>query len=84
MLPAVAPLITKIVNLSLGDEQFAREWNTAVMRPLLEKLGLALISPNYRPVSNLSFISKVVEKLMLLQLSDHCDKYQLLPDYQSA
>ena len=35
-------------------------------------------------MSNLSFISKIIEKCMLLQLSDHCDTYGLQPDYQSA
>ena len=39
---------------------------------------------NFRPVSNLSFICKIIEKCMLLQLSHHCDKYSLQPDYQSA
>ena len=61
MLPKVFTLITKIVNISLGDGLFCREWKTAVVRPLLKKLGLELIFPNFRPVSNLTFISKVIE-----------------------
>ena len=61
MLPKILPLITKIVNMSLGDGIFCREWKTAVVRPLLKKLGLELIFPNYRPVSNLTFIYKVIE-----------------------
>ena len=61
MLPKVITLITKIVNISLGDGLFCREWKTAVVRPLLKKLGLELIFPNFRPVSNLTFISKVIE-----------------------
>ena len=66
ILPKILPLITKIVNMSLGDGIFSREWKTAVVRPLLKKLGLELIFPNYRPVSNLTFISKVIEQCMLL------------------
>ena len=46
MLDRVLPLITKIINLSLGMGTFATEWKTAIVRPLLKKLGLALISPN--------------------------------------
>ena len=84
MLPKVIPLITKIVNMSLGDGCFCREWKVAVVRPLLKKLGLQLIHSNYRPVSNLSFISKIIEWCMLLQVSHHCDEYNLQPDYQSA
>ena len=61
MLPKILPLITKIVNKSLGDSAFCREWKTTVVRPLLKKVGLELIFSNYRPVSNLTFISKVIE-----------------------
>ena len=84
MLPKVIPLITKIVNTSLGDGCFCREWKVAVVRPLLKKLGLQLIHSNYRPDSNLSFISKIIEWCMLLQVSHHCEEYNLQPDYQSA
>ena len=84
MQPKVTPLITKIINQSLGDGCFCKEWKTAVVRPLIKKLGLALIFPNYRPVSNLTFISKVIEQCMLLQISQHCEDYKLQPDYQSA
>ena len=84
MLPKILPLITKIVNMSLGDGIFCREWKTTVVRPLLKKFGLELIFPNYRPVSNLTFISKVIEQCMLLQVSQHCEEYQLQLDYQLA
>ena len=84
MLPTVVPLISKIVNLSLGEGIFAASWKSPIMRPLLKKLDLALINANYRPVSNLPFISKIVKRCMLLQLSHHCEEYNLQPDYQSA
>ena len=48
------------------------------------KLGLEIINRNHRPVSNLCFLSKVVEKCMLDQLLDHCNTNDLLPDFQSA
>ena len=57
ILPTVISLITKIINMSLESGEFSESWKVAVVRPLLKKLGLALIMPNYRPVSNLSFIS---------------------------
>ena len=84
LLPAILPLITKIINLSLCQGQFIKSWKTAIVRPLLKKVGLQLIMSNFRSVSNLSFISKIIEKYMLLQLSHHCDKYNLQPDYQSV
>ena len=39
----------------------------ALVRPLLKKKDLELIYKNYRPVSNLKFISKLVEKAVLSQ-----------------
>ena len=40
---------------------------TAMVKPLLKKLGLQLINTNYRPVSNLKFLSKLVKKCMWSQ-----------------
>ena len=77
-------VITDIVNLSLESGFFHSDWKTAIVRPLLKKSGLDLVPSNYRPVSNLTFISKVVEKCMLQQFSEHLNKYNLLPNYQSA
>ena len=84
ILPRVALLITKIVNTSLNNGDFSTKWKTAVVRPLIKKIGLQLIKSNFRLVSNLAFISKIVEWAMLLQLSQHCQDFNLQPDYQSA
>ena len=84
ILPVVCPLITKIVNTSLTNGEYSTKWKTAVVRPLLKKIGLELIKQNFRPVSNLAFISKIVERAMLLQLSQHCQDFNVPPDYQSA
>ena len=63
---------------------FVEEWKVAIIHPLLKKLGLDLISSNYRPVSNLPLLSKVVEKAALKQFIKHCNDNSLLPTYQSA
>ena len=52
--------------------------------PLLKKPGLDRIYNNYRPVSNLPYVSKLVEKAALDQFNHHCNTKQLMPDYQSA
>ena len=51
---------------------------------MLKKVGQDLISSNYRPVSNLVFLSKVLEKAVLEQFITYCDAHKLIPDYQSA
>ena len=77
-------VITCLVNLSLTKGVFPEKWKVAIVHPLMKKLGLELIINNYKPVSNLSFLSKVLEKAALLRLSDHCNANSLMPDYQSA
>ena len=84
MIDVCLPSIMKIVNLSLEMGQFTYQWKVAIVRPLLKKLGLDLIKKNCRPVSNLSFLSKVIKKAMLKQFNKHCNNYGLLLDYQSA
>ena len=60
------------------------EWKIAIIRQLLKKLGLTLVYSNYRPVSSLPFLSKVVEKVVLDQFRKHHDNHRMIPDYQSA
>ena len=65
LLDACLPMIIQIINLSLTKGEFCEEWKTAIVKPLLKKPGLDLINKNYRPITNLPFISKLVEKCML-------------------
>ena len=39
---------------------------------------------NYRPITNLRFLSKVVEKVVASQISDYVELNELLPSVQSA
>ena len=84
MLPVLTSIITHIINTSLNNACFCKEWKTSVVRPLLKKKGLDLLDKNYRPVSNLPFLSKLVEQAALVQFNQHCKEHQLLPDFQSA
>ena len=83
-MPALLPSITTIMNTSLKLGVFVQKWKVAVICPLLQKAGLELIPNNYRPVSNLSFLSKVLEQCVLTRFNEHCDNHSLLLDYQSA
>ena len=61
MLPVCLDVITTIINPSLTEGQFYMEWKIAIVKPLLKKAGLELINKHYKPVSNLCFLSKLVE-----------------------
>ena len=53
--------ITTIVNTSLLEGVFSNQWKTSIARPWLKKARLQLKNKNYRPVSNLSFLRKLIE-----------------------
>ena len=53
-------------------------------RFLIEKNGLDTVFKNYWTVSNLSFISKVTERAVFLQIDNHMKKHDLYPSLQSA
>ena len=72
ILPSVITPMTKLINESLEKGVFADKWKTAIIKPLLKKVGLELICKNYRPATNLSFLSKILEKCVLLQFNTHC------------
>ena len=77
--------ITRIENISLSKSQFASEWKTVILRPLQKKkLGQDTSKNNYRPVSNLNFLSKLVERCVLDQYTNHLDLNSLNFKHQSA
>ena len=84
ILHALLPTITTIMNASLKHGIFTNKWKIAIICPLPKKAGLDLTLKNYRPVSNLSFLSKVLEQCILTQFNNHCNEYSLMPDYQSV
>ena len=74
---------TKIINKSLLTGYFLQSWKKAIIRPLIKSSELHREFKNYRPTSNLSFISKSIGKAAL-QLSSFFEDQNLLPTYQSA
>ena len=76
--------ITTIINMSLQSGIFPESWKTAILRPLHKKSTLPLELKNYRPVSNLSFLSKVLERVGMSQILKHCEMNNLQSAHQSA
>ena len=79
------PSITKLVNCSLRERLAPDESKKAVVNPLIKKASLPVEDlKNYRPVSGLIFISKLVGCVVAKQLVDHIYQYGLDNSYQSA
>ncbi|KAL9957977.1 hypothetical protein ACROYT_G034937 [Oculina patagonica] len=81
---ALLPVITSIVNKSLEAGHFPESWKEALVCPLLKKPGLDITFKNFRPVSNLAFLSKLTEKAVFHQIHDHVVDVGLYPIAQSA
>ena len=81
----LAPTITNIVNLSMLTGEIPAELKQAIVTPLLKQSSLdPNILKHYRPVSNLSYVSKLLEKVVAIQLSQHLLNNNLYEPYQSA
>ena len=63
---------------------FPENLKEALLRPLLKKMGLNLILSNYHPVSNLSFVSKLVEWVVCQQITKFPEESGNLEPMQSA
>ena len=80
----VTPIVS-IVNLSLFEGCFPTHFKSALVSPLLKKPALNRDDmKNYRPVSNLSFLSKILEKVLASRLNPHINSSHTSNDYQSA
>ena len=79
------PSITRLVNCSLSEGVVPDEFKKAIVTPLIKKSSLPPNDlKNYRPVSRLGFISKLVERVVAFQLNDHVSVNGLENVRQSA
>ncbi|CAB4037146.1 Hypothetical predicted protein, partial [Paramuricea clavata] len=79
------PIITKISNKSLQSGCMPEILKEAVLKPKLKKDSLDYEEyTNFRPISNLKFLSKVIEKVAAGQLLEHLANNKLEEPFQSA
>ncbi len=77
--------ILEVVNTSLLSGTFPYSLKTAVVKPLLKKCNLDnTILSNYRPISNLPFIGKIIEKVVFNQLNNYFNSNGYLDHFQSG
>lgn len=79
------PSIMHIVNQSLENADMPQTFKNAVVLPLLKKPSLDVeIMKNYRPISNLAFISKLTERIVAARLFSYMEKNLLQEPLQSV
>jgi hypothetical protein len=83
--PAAIEMLCTIVNWSLDRAVLPTAHKTAHIRPRLKKSSLdSSEMKNFRPVSNLSFISKLAEKVVAAQLTAYLEENNTTLPLQSA
>ena len=84
-LTAILPIMLQIVNKSLEESLVPVSLKEAVIHPKIKKDNLDQnVLSNYRPISNLPFMAKILEKIVSKQLDHHLNTHGLHDVYQSA
>ena len=79
------PFVTAMINASLREGRLPPSQKHTVISPLLKKPGTDADEwKNYRPVSNLTFMSELVERVVANRLVGYLDEHGLMPQLQSA
>ena len=83
-LPSLLSWITNIVNQSLSSVM-PTAYKEAILTPILKKTNLDTEQlKNYRPISNLSYVSKLIEKVVAKQITSYMSTNWLDETMQSA
>ena len=84
-LPTLCPFIMDIINSSLQTGTVPCSLKIASITPILKKPGLDTEElSNYRPISNLPFLSKTLERVVAAQIQQHMSDHKLFEPLQSA
>ena len=73
----ITPALTHIINLSISQQTFPQSWKKAKVIPLHKKNEI-LYPKNYRPVSLLPVLSKVLERCIFAQMVKYLEESNLL------
>jgi hypothetical protein len=84
-LDIMLPVITHAVNASLTSSCVPSELKKAVVIPIIKKSDADKeVLKNYRPISNLPFLGKIIEKTVAQQLNEHITGQNMQEPMQSA
>ena len=84
-LHVLLPVITEIINLCISEATFPAQFKHAIVYPLLKNHNLSKDElHSYRPISNLNFISKILERIIYNRLIFYLNSFSGLSIFQSA
>ena len=80
--PELSYILAELCNKCLKESCFRECWKVSLVVPIFKNVGERSTATNYWPVSLLSMVSKVVEKLVNNRIVDHLEKCGLFSDFQ--
>ena len=80
--PKLSYILAKLFNMCLKESCFPDCWEVSSVVPVFKNVGERSAAKNYRPVSLLSVVSKVFEKLVNNRIVDHLENGGLFSDLQ--
>ena len=80
--PQLSYILAKLLNKCHKESCFPDCWKVSSVLPVFKNVGERSTAKNYRPVSLLSVVSKVFEKLVNNRIVDHLEKCGLFSDFQ--
>ena len=81
--PHIIRSLTHIFNLSIRCNQYPKDWKRALVTPI-HKGGDKCNTGNYRPISILPIISKILERWVHSAIYSYLDESNLIPSCQSG
>ena len=79
--PELSYILAELFNKCLKESCFPDCWKVSSVFPVFKNVGERCAAKNYHPVSLLSVISKVFEKLVNNKIVDHLEKCGLFSDF---
>ena len=80
--PELSYVLAKLFNKCLKESCFPDCWKISLVVSVFKNVGERSTAKNYCPVSLLSVVSKVFEKLLNNRIVDHLEKCGLFSDFQ--
>ena len=81
----LAPVLLRIINSCIENNVFPDELKKAIITPVIkDETKDPDDFQNYRPISNLEFLSKLLERVMFKQLTSYCETFDLFTKLQSV
>ena len=80
--PELSYILAELFNMCLKESCFPDCWKVSSVVLVFKNVGERCTAKNNRPVSLLSVVSKVFEKLVNNGIVDHLETFGLLSDFQ--